>query len=173
TFPRSLAARRARRTWGKQGASAAISRNHDEYRWRPGRGHILRALLVQDQKPAALRSARPGRRQGYTLSNMARPSQRPATLDDFWAIPEEQRFHELIGGQLTEKAGLSGEHGHAQAGVVGAVVPPFQRKGGSGGPGGWWIATEVELLLTTGDVVRPDVVGWRRQRSPERPVGNP
>ena len=104
---------------------------------------------------------------------MARPSQRPATPDDFWAIPEEQRFHELIGGQLIEKASPSGEHGHAQASVVGTVVPPFQRKGVSGGPGGWWIATEVELLFRTGDVVRPDVVGWRRQRCPERPTGNP
>ena len=104
---------------------------------------------------------------------MARPSQRPATPENFWAIPEEQRFHELIGGQLIEKAAPSGEHGHAQAGVVGAVVPPFQRRGGSGGPGGWWIATEVELLLTTGDIVRPDIVGWRRERSPERPIGNP
>src|SRR5260221_8660803 len=92
-----------------------------------------------------------------------------ATLDDFWAIPEGERFHELVGGELTQKAAPSGEHGNAQAGVVGALYPPFQRTPGSGGPGGWWIATEVEVLLETGDVVRPDVLGWRRDRCPDRP----
>ena len=98
-----------------------------------------------------------------------------ASLEDFWAIPEADRFHELIGGEIVPKAAPSGEHGDAQAGIVGAIRPPFQRApgGGGGGPGGWWIATEVEILLDTGDVVRPDVLGWRRDRCPERPVGNP
>jgi Uma2 family endonuclease len=100
-------------------------------------------------------------------------SRRSATLDDFWAIPEGQRFHELIGGNLTQKAAPSGAHGGAQAGVVAALGPPFQRRSGGGGPGGWWIATEVELLLETSDVVRPDVMGWRRESSPERPTGMP
>jgi Uma2 family endonuclease len=98
-----------------------------------------------------------------------------ATLDDFWAIPEAERFHELIGGELIEKAAPSGEHGDAQAGVVGAVRPAFQRRGGPGGPGGWWIATdtEVEVPLDTQEIVRPDVLGWRRERCPDRPTGFP
>jgi Uma2 family endonuclease len=105
---------------------------------------------------------------------MSQPARRPrATLDDFWAIPESQRFHELIAGDLIQKAAPSGEHGGAQAAVVGALGPPFQRKPGGRGPGGWWIATEVEVLLETGDVVRPDIVGWRRENSPERPAGMP
>jgi Uma2 family endonuclease len=105
---------------------------------------------------------------------MSQSARRRATLDDFWAIPEGERFHELVGGELTHKAAPSGEHGDAQAGVVGALRPSFQRRpGGAGGPGGWWIATEVEVLLETGDVVRPDVVGWRRERCPERPTGIP
>ena len=104
---------------------------------------------------------------------MSQSARRPATLDDFWAIPEGQRFHELIGGNLTQKAAPSGAHGGAQAGVVATLGPPFQRRSGGGGPGGWWIATEVELLLETSDVVRPDVVGWRRESSPERPTGMP
>jgi Uma2 family endonuclease len=95
------------------------------------------------------------------------------TLDDFWAIPEADRFHELLAGELIQKAAPSAEHGDAQAGVVGAVRGPFQRKPGGGGPGGWWIATEVEVLLETGEVVRPDVLGWRRESSPERPAGMP
>lgn len=104
---------------------------------------------------------------------MSQSARRAATLDDLWAIPEAERFHELVGGLLIQKAAPTGEHGDAQAGVVGAVRSPFQRKPGGGGPGGWWIATEVEVLLTSGDVVRPDVLGWRREHCPDRPTGTP
>lgn len=104
---------------------------------------------------------------------MSQSASRKATLEDFWAIPEGDRFHELIAGELIEKAAPSGEHGSAQSGVVIAIGPPYQRSSGRGGPGGWWIATEVEILLDTDEVVRPDVVGWRRDRCPGRPVGFP
>ena len=104
---------------------------------------------------------------------MSESVRRQATADDFWAIPEAERFHELIGGELIQKATPSGEHGDAQAGIVGAVRTPFQRARGRGGPGGWWIATEVEVQLEAGEIVRPDVAGWRRERCPERPTGSP
>lgn len=105
------------------------------------------------------------------VSRVAHPA---ASLAEFLAIAEDRRFHELIGGAIVEKATPSGEHGDAQAGVVGAVRPPYQRSsGGGGGPGGWWIATEVEVLFDSGDVVRPDVLGWRRDRVPTRPTGFP
>lgn len=103
---------------------------------------------------------------------MSESARRKASLEDFWAIPEGARFHELIGGELIEKAAPTGEHGDAQAGIVVAVRPAYQRPPGSGGPGGWWIATEVEVRLDT-DIVRPDVVGWRRERCPQRPTGTP
>lgn len=98
---------------------------------------------------------------------------RRATPEDFWAIPEEDRFHELIAGELVPKAPPSGEHGGTQAGLIGTVLPPFQRRPGGGGPGGWWFASEVEIRLETGDIVRPDITGWRRERCPERPTGMP
>lgn len=101
---------------------------------------------------------------------MSDPARRDATREDFLAIPEGQRFHELIAGEIIERASPSGEHGDAQAGVVAAVRPRFHRRE-AGGQGGWWILTEVEVVLTTGEVVRPDVVGWRRARCPERPSG--
>jgi Uma2 family endonuclease len=104
---------------------------------------------------------------------MSESIRRQATQDDFWAIPEDVRFHELIGGELIEKAAPTGEHGDAQAGVVATVRPPFQRAPGRGGPGGWWIASEVEVLLASGEIVRPDVLGWRRERCAERPTGTP
>jgi Uma2 family endonuclease len=105
---------------------------------------------------------------------MTQPVHRSATLEDFWAIPEAERFHELIAGEIIPKATPSGEHGDAQAGIVAAVRPPFQRSSGrGGGPGGWWIATEVEVLLDGSEIVRPDILGWRRDRCPERPIGSP
>ena len=104
---------------------------------------------------------------------MSQPVRHGATLDDFWAIPEHERFHELVGGELTQKAAPSGEHGDAQAGIVAAVRPSFQRQRSGGGLGGWWILTEVELSLETADIVRPDIVGWRREHCPERPTGTP
>lgn len=96
-----------------------------------------------------------------------------ATIDDLLAIPEDERFHELIDGVLVRKADPSGEHGDGQSGVVGWIRLPFQRPPGRGGPGGWWILTEVEVRLPSGDVVRPDVTGWRRERVPARPTGFP
>lgn len=105
---------------------------------------------------------------------MTETARTKATLAEFFAIPEDRRFHELIGGEIIEKAAPSGAHGGAQGSVISAIAPPFQRRSGSGsGPGGWWIAPEVEVLLETGEIVRPDVVGWRRERSPERPTGFP
>jgi Uma2 family endonuclease len=104
---------------------------------------------------------------------MTDPFRRKSTLDEFWAIPEHERFHELIGGEIIPKATPSGEHGDAQSWIVGIVKPRFQRSPGPGGPGGWWIATEVEVVLDGTEIVRPDVLGWRRDRCPQRPTGSP
>ncbi|HJL16941.1 MAG TPA: Uma2 family endonuclease [Sandaracinaceae bacterium LLY-WYZ-13_1] len=104
---------------------------------------------------------------------MSEAARQGATLEDFLAIPEGERFHELLVDELVERAAPSGEHGGAQAGVIGAILPSYQRQAGRGGPGGWWIASEVECRLKSGSVVRPDVSGWRRERCPERPTGGP
>src|SRR5262245_15482601 len=88
---------------------------------------------------------------------------RPATLEDLFAIPEETRRHEIIDGELVEKGATSGEHGGAQAELLAALGSPFGRRPGGRWPGGWWFATEVEILFPRGDVLRPDVVGWRRE----------
>jgi Uma2 family endonuclease len=92
------------------------------------------------------------------------------TIDDWRALPDGHRF-ELIDGELVEKAAPSFSHGMAQSDVIEALGP-FRRSGG-GGPGGWWIGTEIDILLN-GRVFRPDLAGWRRERVPnpisERPV---
>ena len=113
--------------------------------------------------------------EGYD-SRVSQTASRPATLEDLWAIPEGERFHEFFASEseVLRRADPSGEHGDAQAGLVSALRAPFHRRsGGGGGLGGWWIFTEVEVLLESGSLVRPDVVGFRRERCPERPTGTP
>jgi Uma2 family endonuclease len=100
-----------------------------------------------------------------------RPDRR-ATIEDLFAIPEELRRHELIDGEILEKGAATGEHGAAQADLVTTLNLRFGRRPGGRWPGGWWFATEVEIVFGE-DVLRPDVVGWRRERMVERPAGTP
>jgi Uma2 family endonuclease len=97
---------------------------------------------------------------------------RMATAADLLAIPEEERFHEIIGGELVRKAMPSARHGGAQGQVFHAVAP-YRRRPRPPHPGGWWFATEVEIELEPSEVYRPDVVGWRRERMPELPEETP
>lgn len=97
-----------------------------------------------------------------------------ATLEDLLAIPEGKRRHEIIDGELVEKEAATGEHGLAQTSLVRHLGPPFHRRiGGPRGPGGWWFLSEVEIVFAPKQIYRPDVVGWRRERSPKAPTGTP
>jgi hypothetical protein len=95
-----------------------------------------------------------------------------ATADDLVRSPGGARM-EVVRGALVEKAAPSGEHADAQSYVALLIKGPFQRRPGSGGPGGWWILTEVDVEFATHEVYRPDVAGWRRERIPDRPKGRP
>lgn len=107
------------------------------------------------------------------MAKFARTSRRgTATTADLLAIPEHERFHELIAGEIVPKAAPSAEHGTAQR-RLGTLVDPFDRRPGGRWPGGWWLMTEVEVEFETHETYRPDVVGWRRDRVPDRPRGNP
>jgi hypothetical protein len=69
---------------------------------------------------------------------MARPAHArpPATAADLLALPEATRFHEVIAGELTQKAAPSGEHGATQAALVGSLFGSFSRPPGGANPGG-------------------------------------
>ena len=97
---------------------------------------------------------------------------RAATIADLLAIPEAVRHHEVIDGVLVEKEAASGRHGGAQL-RLGAHLDPYNRRPGGRGPGGWWFATEVEILFEDTQVFRPDVAGWRRERLAELPAEVP
>lgn len=90
-----------------------------------------------------------------------------------WLAQLEDGRAELIDGELIEKASPTFEHGQAQLRTGGTLGDAFDRKpGGSGRPGGWWLAAEVDILLD-GRGYRPDIAGWRRDRVPLRPSERP
>lgn len=93
----------------------------------------------------------------------------PATVAELLAIPEERRRHELIDGELIEKSIATGRHGGAQAKTT-AKLDPYNRRAGRGGPGGWIIATEVQIRFAADQAPRPDVAGWRRERMDTLPA---
>lgn len=94
----------------------------------------------------------------------------PASLDELAAIPAEERWHEILDGELVERALPTPRHGSAQR-RLSARVDPYdrRRKGDADRPGGWWFATEVEIAFAEHQVLRPDLAGWRRERVPEPP----
>lgn len=96
---------------------------------------------------------------------MTRKTKEDAFYDDVIAAPEE-KVAELIGGALYLSPRPSPRHANASS-VLGAVLnTAFQRA--IGGPGGWWILDEPELHFD-GDVLVPDLAGWRRERLSELP----
>lgn len=100
---------------------------------------------------------------------MAEPARKRATSADLIALGDG-RF-ELVGGEIVPKAVPSYEHSDAQAGATAFLRARFHHGGGGGGPGGWWIVTECEIEIEPHETYRPDLVGWRRDRVPERPRG--
>ena len=93
----------------------------------------------------------------------------PATLADLLAIPEHERFHEIIGGELVRKAMPSIRHGRSQARLTMRIGGPYDRRPGGRWPGGWLFATETEIQFEDAELYRPDVAGWRRERMPGLP----
>lgn len=96
---------------------------------------------------------------------------RLATASDLQELGDASA--EVIHGVVTYKAEPSAEHADAQLGLGSFLRQHFHRASGRGGPGGWWILTEVDVQLEAHEVYRPDVSGWRRDRVPDRPTGRP
>jgi len=87
-----------------------------------------------------------------------------ATVEELLTLPDDARA-ELIEGSIVHLPPPLPEHGHGKGAVIHYIGGPFDHDDGRGGPGGWWILSEIDVEIG-GDVVRPDVVGWRRERLP-------
>src|SRR5262245_48983554 len=95
-----------------------------------------------------------------------------ATIADLLAIPEEDRYHEVIDGELVEKEAASGLHGGAQV-RLSEQLGPYNRRPGGRAPGGWLFASETEILFEPTQVLRPDLAAWKRDRLAELPAEVP
>lgn len=96
---------------------------------------------------------------------MADAARRRATYSDLLGVAENL-VAEIIDGELTTSPRPAAAHAHAASNLGGELYGPFGR--GKNGPGGWIILDEPELHLH-GDVLVPDLAGWRRERMPELP----
>ncbi|HVR44390.1 MAG TPA: Uma2 family endonuclease [Thermoanaerobaculia bacterium] len=88
-----------------------------------------------------------------------------ATYDDVLAAPED-RIAEVVGGDLYLSPRPALPHARILSALGSDLHDAFDR--GRSGPGGWWILDQPELHLF-GDVLVPDLAGWRRDRIPRIP----
>jgi Uma2 family endonuclease len=96
---------------------------------------------------------------------MAQPKQRPATYADIEALPPGVKG-EIVAGVLHTQPQPAPRHNRAAGELALELGSPFGR--GRGGPGGLVFLPEPELHLA-GDVVVPDIAGWKRERLPALP----
>ena len=89
----------------------------------------------------------------------------PATYQDVLDAPRNM-VAEIIGGILHTHPRPSARHALAGSSLGFDLSGPFQF--GRGGPGGWWIIDEPELHIG-GEIVVPDLAGWRRETLPDYP----
>jgi Uma2 family endonuclease len=92
---------------------------------------------------------------------------RPGSLADLEALGDDARA-ELIDGVLYELPMTSFGHGYIAGCILAALWPVYQ-VGSRKGPGGWWLQPENDFLARGREVVRPDLLGWRKTRLPQPP----
>ena len=88
-----------------------------------------------------------------------------AAYEELLALPSNV-VGEILSGELHASPRPAARHAVAASSLGEELGPPFRR--GRGGPGGWVLLDEPEIHLG-GDVVVPDLAGWRRERLPEVP----
>lgn len=89
---------------------------------------------------------------------------KPATAEDLKDVPPNM-IGQVLDGELWALPRPSIPHAQASSALGADLQLRFGRRQP---PGGWWILYEPELHLA-GDVLVPDLAGWRRERLPELP----
>lgn len=100
-----------------------------------------------------------------TVRHRSLPPRGPSTVDDFLAIPQSRRFHELIGGQLVQRALPVWRHQRV-ASQLNRLLGVYDKPAAKGRRGGWYIQPDVEIRFSARDVYRPDLAGWLREQVP-------
>lgn len=96
---------------------------------------------------------------------MNQPARKLATYADLFDLPENL-VGEIIHGRLITQPRPAPRHARAYSSLGVKIGGPFDL--GKDGPGGWWILDEPELHIG-GDILVPDLAGWRRERMPRLP----
>lgn len=96
---------------------------------------------------------------------MSAPAHKRATYADLCAVPS-RHVAEIVSGELRVQPRPAPRHAYAASRLGERIGGPFNI---GGGPGGWWILDEPELHLPDGDIVVPDLAGWRVEHLPELP----
>lgn len=99
---------------------------------------------------------------------MAESAKKPATYADIEAAPPHL-VAEIIDGALYSYPRPSPRHGSAATSLAAELGGPFQK--GRDGPGGWVFVVEAEIKFG-GNILVPDISGWRRERLPGYPASN-
>lgn len=97
---------------------------------------------------------------------MPEPAGKEASYEDLSSLPENM-VGEIMDGELIVVPRPARRHIDAAASLGGELVPAYRF--GRGGPGGWLIYHEPEVHFG-GNVLVPDLAGWRKERlsmSPE------
>jgi len=98
-----------------------------------------------------------------SLANPMSAARKFATYDDLKCLSEDIHA-EIISGSIVTMPSPRPRHSNVQGSLRRHIGGPFHDDDGFGGPGGWWIFTDVDVEFGPHDVVRPDVVGVRRER---------
>ena len=98
------------------------------------------------------------------LGGGALPRKKPATCEDLLAVPEHL-VAEIVDDELYTSPRPAAPHAVAASALMVELGGRFGF-GREGGPGGWVILIEPELHVV-GQIMVPDLAGWRRERMPE------
>src|SRR3954452_25389951 len=89
-----------------------------------------------------------------------------ATYEDLLKVPDHL-IAEIIAGELITSPRPGPRHVRTASNLGIEIGGTFDR--GKGGPGGWWILDEPEIHLQ-GDILVPDLAGWRKGIEPNLPA---